>query len=544
MKKYPQLAWRWLTSMRTALVLLFLLAIAAIPGALLPQRSLNESKVAEYIANGGKTAEIYDKLQLFDVFSSTWFTAIYILLFISLIGCIIPRTIDHYRASRNAPVRAPLRMQRLPHRAFGTPTHPGTPEEILDHAQQQLKGWRTARYTGEQDRAGYPSLSAERGYGREICNLIFHLGLVGMLASIGLGKMYYYEGQAIVVTNTGVSANGAPNPTENSEFCNTALANYDSVRAGALFKNSDLTPFCIDVHDFHADYLPNGQAEMFNSNISYADGENIFAPKDQWKNYDLRVNHPLRLDGDRIYLQGHGFAPRFTITWPNGETRTQMIQFAPEDATYFLSSGVLRFDPPSGMYPTDYERRQNQLAIQGLFAPTAQFSGENNALLSSSYPEQKDPAVAIDIYRGDNGLDTGRGQNIFTLDPQQLHNGSLQKIERVNLMLGDSVTLDDGTKVTFDGANEFINLQVSHDPFQQWVLISTITTLAGLVGSLAIKRRRIWIRVTNDGIEMGGLSRTDRAGWGSEFDRLARQLVNLEPTHTQQEPQTQHEPKN
>ena len=114
MKKYPQLAWRWLTSMRTALVLLFLLAIAAIPGALLPQRSLNESKVAEYIANGGKTAEIYDKLQLFDVFSSTWFTAIYILLFISLIGCIIPRTIDHYRASRNAPVRAPLRMQRLP----------------------------------------------------------------------------------------------------------------------------------------------------------------------------------------------------------------------------------------------------------------------------------------------------------------------------------------------------------------------------------------------------------------------------------------------
>ena len=45
--------WRTLTSMGTALVLLFLLALAAIPGALLPQRSLNEAKVAEYIALPG-----------------------------------------------------------------------------------------------------------------------------------------------------------------------------------------------------------------------------------------------------------------------------------------------------------------------------------------------------------------------------------------------------------------------------------------------------------------------------------------------------------
>jgi len=39
--------WRTLTSMGTALVLLFLLALAAIPGALLPQRSLNEGKVEQ-----------------------------------------------------------------------------------------------------------------------------------------------------------------------------------------------------------------------------------------------------------------------------------------------------------------------------------------------------------------------------------------------------------------------------------------------------------------------------------------------------------------
>ena len=55
-------AWHWLTSMRTALVLLFLLALGAVPGALLPQRSLNADNVTDYIANNGRVAEIYDKL--------------------------------------------------------------------------------------------------------------------------------------------------------------------------------------------------------------------------------------------------------------------------------------------------------------------------------------------------------------------------------------------------------------------------------------------------------------------------------------------------
>ena len=38
-------AWHWLTSMRTALMLLFVLAVASIPGALLPQRTVSSSLV-------------------------------------------------------------------------------------------------------------------------------------------------------------------------------------------------------------------------------------------------------------------------------------------------------------------------------------------------------------------------------------------------------------------------------------------------------------------------------------------------------------------
>ncbi|WP_394284178.1 cytochrome c biogenesis protein ResB, partial [Corynebacterium sp.] len=306
----------------------------------------------------------------------------------------------------------------------------------------------------------------------------------------------------------------------------------DSFRAGPLFDGTGLHPFCFISHNFHADYLPNGQAEMFTSDISYAVGEDITTDPETWEDYQLQVNHPLRVAGDRVYLQGHGFAPQFTVTWPDGETRTQMIQWEPTDPTFFLSSGVMRFDPPAGTFPDLYERRQNQIAIQGLFAPTAQWEGENGELLTSGFPQMRDPAVAIDVYRGDAGLDTGRAQSIFELDPTLIHSGQLQRIERVNLEQDESVTLDDGTVITFDGAAEFANYQVSHDPFQVWVLISTVTMLVALVGSLTIKRRRIFLRLSPaaDGgtqVELGGLARTDRAGWGPEFDRIGRSVLEL-----------------
>lgn len=106
---------------------------------------------------------------------------------------------------------------------------------------------------------------------------------------------------------------------------------------------------------------------------------------------------------------------------------------ASDDATTFLSSGAMRFDPPGGMYPDADERRKNQIAIEGLFAPTALFHGN---LLSSSYPAMNDPAVAIDIYKGDTGLDTGNPQSLFELNTELINQGRLVKQDRVNLFPG------------------------------------------------------------------------------------------------------------
>ena len=238
-----------------------------------------------------------------------------------------------------------------------------------------------------------------------------------------------------------------------------------------------------------------------------------------------------------MYLQGHGYAPTFTVTFPDGQRRTQTVQWRPDDAITLLSSGVMRFDPPGGMYPDADERRKHQIAIQGLFAPTEQLHG---TLLSSSFPALNDPAVAVDIYRGDTGLDTGRPQSLFTLDPRLIEQKRLTKVARVNLAAGEQTRLDDGTLVRFDGAVPFINVQVSHDPAQVWVLVSALTMMAGLLVSLIVRRRRVWVRITpadarsmegpggagTVSVELGGLARTDNSGWGDEFERLTARLLD------------------
>ena len=108
--------------------------------------------------------------------------------------------------------------------------------------------------------------------------------------------------------------------------------------------------------------------------------------------------------------------------------------------------------------------------------------------------------------------------------------GRLNKEARVNLGVGEEKRLEDGTTIRFDGAVPFINLQVSHDPAQIWVLVFSLTMMAGLVVSLVVRRRRIWVRMTpapagTVSVELGGLARTDNSGWGDEFERLTDRLL-------------------
>ena len=498
-------AWRGLTSMRTALVLLFLLALAALPGALLPQRSLNQRLVTQYFADHPTLAPLLDRLQFFGVFAAPWFAAVYLLLMVSLVGCLVPRTVEQLRGLRTPPVVTPRNLARLPHAAAAT--LPAPPAEVEDRVRARLRRWRTQW----RDDGDARTVSAERGQLREVGNLVFHLSLLGLLVAFAAGKLFGYEGQVIVLANGG-------------QFCNTGILGYDSFRPGLRVDGTQLGPFCVRVDDFAAAYEPTGQPASYRATVGYQTAADLAAGVDTWRSTTIAVNEPLRTDGSRVYLLGHGYAPRFTVTWPDGVQRTGEIQWRPVDQATLLSEGATKFARPG--VTDEQQRRRSQLAVTGLLAPTS----SGGQVVSSVFPALEDPEVAVDVLRGDLGLDDGRGQSIFTVDRSGLDNGTLTRAARKNMRPGEEITLDDGTRVRFDGVRDWVSLQVSHDPAQGWVLAFALFVLVGLLLSLTVRRRRFWARLTPQAgggthVELGGLARTDRAGYGEEFDRLQVQLI-------------------
>jgi cytochrome c biogenesis protein len=230
-----------------------------------------------------------------------------------------------------------------------------------------------------------------------------------------------------------------------------------------------------------------------------------------------------------VYLQGHGYTPRFSVTFPDGQQRTGTTQWSPVDLTTMLSQGATKFQRPG--VTDDAQRKAGGLAITGLLAPTT--SGGD--VVTSVFPAPNDPEVAVDVLRGDLGLDDGRGQSLFTVDQAKVDSGALVKVARANLLPGESLRLDDGTVVRFDGVSQWVNLQVSHDPAELVTLVFAIALLGGLLCSLAVRRRRFWAKITPSGgdravLEIGGLARTDRAGYGEEFDRLRADLLTRPST--------------
>lgn len=510
--------WRGLTSMRTALILLFLLALAALPGAFIPQRGPSPQAVQDWFRAHPTLAPLLDRIGIFDLFATPWFSAVYLLLFISLVGCLVPRTWEQIRGLRARTVAVPRNLSRLPHHAAGT--DPREPDEVVAAARKRLRGWKVD-VRDEPD--GVRTVSAEKGALREVGNVVFHMSLLALLVGIAVGKLFGYEGDVIVMA-------------DGSEFCNSGILAYDTFRPGLRVDGTNLDPFCLDVDHFDAQYRPDGAPQSFEAAVRYSDAQQIrsgAAPTPA----TIQVNDPLRFDGERVYLLDHGYAPRFTVTFPDGEQRTQAIQWQPVDPSTFLSQGATKFDRPG--VTTDAQRRATQLAITGLFAPTS----SGGTVVTSTYPALTNPEVAADVYRGDLGLDSGKGQSIFGIDQSMVDQGRLVRVARENLVPGQTITLDDGTRIRFDDVEQWVRLQVSHDPAQDAVLVAAIALLVGITLSLTIKRRRFWVRVTpgprspstTDGrtvsgeagssVELGGLARTDQAGYGEEFDRLRSDLL-------------------
>ena len=483
--------WRRLTSMRTALLLLSLLALGAIPGTLLPQRGLNPVKVDDFLAAHPHLGPLLDKMSLFDVFAAPWFAAIYLLLFISLIGCLVPRIRLHARALRRRPPLAPRHLLRLTQSVQWDTADGATGVAARCRDLLSSQRWR-ADVHPEAD--GVVTVAAEKGYLRETGNLVFHVSLVVLLAGIALGGLFGYKGTVLVV--------------QGQAFANVR-SSYDIFQPSRLYSDSSLAPFSFRLQKFTAAYQPDGTPENFDARVRYESH-----PGATPSTSHVRVNHPLHAAGANVYLVGHGYALHIQVRDPHGRlVYDNATPFLP-DTSMFASHGVVKV--PDGL--------PHQLGLTGFFYPTyvATAGGPD-----SSYPAPRDPVLLLAAWRGDLGLDKS-AQSVYSLPV-----ASLAHIGNAELSPGESWRLPDGSRVSFVGVDQWATFQVAHDPGKKLMLAAAVFIVAGLLLSLRVRRRRIWIRArpAGDGenpgrtvVEAPGLARSDSERFAAEFADLVQRF--------------------
>src|SRR4051794_40933443 len=487
-------AWRQLTSMRTALLLLLALAIAAVPGSLIPQESSDPNGVIQWKQSNPQLTGLVEGLQGFTVYTSVWFSAIYLLLFVSLVGCVLPRITHHLKALGAAPPRTPARLGRLP--AYRTATTEVQAGAAVDAAERLLRArrYRVARY-GD-------SVSAERGYLRETGNLVFHLGLVGILVAVFVGGGFGYTGQRVLVVG--------------DSFVNIP-SSYDTLSTGRFFTADALQPYSLKLTGLAVKY-DNQLGPSLGQPLDYTATVRATEPDGTTSTRTIKVNSPLEIGGASVYLLGNGYAPHVTVRDARGtKVFSDYVPFLPQDAK-LTSTGVIKV----------LDAKPDQLGLLGFFYPTV--ATLTNGADVSIYPDLKDPLLTLNVYAGD--LNATTASNAFSLDTDGLTTlASRDKgAKPLQVKPGQTVPLPDGRgTVRLDGVVRYASLDIHHDPAQSAVLVLAVLVVAGLLTSLLVPRRRMWLAAHDDGdgevrLEYAALARGDDPG-------LERALADFAEEH-------------
>ena len=470
-----QWIWRQLTSMRTALILLMMLGLASIPGSLFPQRNQNPMKVRDFAAANPTLAHWLDKVGIFDVYSSAWFSAIYILLFISLIGCVLPRSFEHLKAIGKKPPLTPKYLDRME----GFVELERSTEGALDTAEKWLK---KNRFRVRREEL---SISAEKGYSRETGNLLFHLSLIMILFAVAAGGLFGSKGEAIL--NVG------------DRFINTPTS-YDNLTFAKFQKEGDMVPFSLRILDFKASYDINTNAPT-DYTLKVA-ASNPIGSKEILKT--IKVNSPLTYGSTKIYLQANGYSPVVAVRDKTGKLIFEgPVTFLPQDGN-LTSIGAIKLPDMSP-----------QIGMVASFLPTADRSPKRGAF--SSFPEVLDPRLLVSVWMGNLGLDNGTPQSVYRVDTSKM-----QRIGLKALSLGQIYDFGEGT-LAFEGYKSWVNLQIVDDPGKMYALAGAILAILGLLTSLFTRQRRIWIKVEGR-VQIAGLAKNGVPGLDEELSSLKKAL--------------------
>jgi cytochrome c biogenesis protein len=501
--------------MRTALVLLVVLAAASILGSLFPQEGLSPQRVDQYFADHPALAPVLERLGLFDVFGSAWYMAIYLALLGALVACLVPRSRALVRVLRSRPPRGGDLSRYRTRASFDTPA---TPDQAMAAARRALRRsrYRLAEHpegSGEPRRGapvdregsgepqggapvGRGELAGEKGFLREAASMLFHVSLLVLLVGLAYGKGYGYRGQAAIV--------------EGETWAN-ARVGYDSFSPGRFFGPERLAPFQLRLDDFTNSFHPDNTPREFASRLTAMDLDGR-----QLQSQRVAPNRPMTVDGVRIFQSDYGYVPVVRVQGTDGEdlVAPQEVLTLRDPASEWSTGAVkvTRADPQVGLELTMFTGLVTAPHCPG----GAPFCND---------PRLVRPVLVVLAYQGD--LQADRAQSVFTLDRSRLE---LLGDRPLLLTPGQSRKLANGMVVSFTDLKQYSVLTLARDPGVPVVAVAAALLLLGLVPSLYVTRRRVWVRAAPDGaggtrVELAGLALQGKAAFEAELARLAEQVA-------------------
>ena len=508
LRRSVALVWRTLRSMRTAIILLLMLAAAAVVGSLIPQIPNSPQRVAAYHVDHPVWAKLFQAAGFFDVFGSWWFALITTLLFVSLVACLIPRSRAMIRAARARPIHA-RELDAFP--SFAERTVALAPQAAATNAASVL---RRKRYRVELDAAG-GSAAAEKGALREIGSLAFHWAFLLLLIAVIVGKGTGYVGHATIVEGEGWT---------------DARFNYSGdLRTGRFF-NGGFSGTQIQVQDFRDDFRTSGIPMDFSSQLT------LSAPDGTTEQADVRINHPVVFNGVRIYQFGFGWAPMIEV-----KRGGDVLYDGPVVLGQQTPPGANPLAQPwTGFVKLSTLRPQIAIAVR-LYPDAAAYFRSLATGVPQPMTEANAPFMQYEVWQGkllDNSLATLDTRFMRRISRGLIGKGWTVDATRGCVLSGTSgaipaslagVTCPNGggpeaLTMAFPELRQYTTLQISRDTTVPWVLAAAILIVLGLLPALYVSRRKVWVRARPDGtgsiLQVGGFALQRKDRFDEEFASL------------------------
>jgi cytochrome c biogenesis protein len=463
-----------------------------------------DARIAQTFRDHPLRAQIYDRLGLFDVFGSWWFTLLYVLLFVSLVACLIPRT---RAAIRNVRARPQPARELDAMRHFAERRVPDPPAQVIARARRVLRR-RLFRVAASPDGSPY-ALAADKGLAREAGSLLFHWAFLLILVGVVWGRGTGFSGRAVIVEG---------------QTWTEAHANYDGqIREGRFF-GEDHSGLRITVDDFEAEYrIPSGIPRDFvtEARLADADGRPLGT-------VDIRVNHPAAAEGVKIYQFGYGWAPVIEVTHEGEPIASGPVVCEQDRAPEGTSQLQLPWNCVVKL-PT----LEPQVGIEFTLWPDIR--GLTSLLengISMPMLVKFQPVMTFVAYRGDLRLDQPQRTS-------ELDTSGLEPWTEGAIGAGRTKSLGDGIDVTFADLRNYTVLEVKRDRGLGLLLAAAILILVGLLPALYTSRRKVWVIAETDGegslVRIGGFALQRRPQFEDEFARLADGIAGAPETVPERE---------